>query len=105
MASLKKFEHITNLIHFESVNAKIREEIKKYYLVADMGGRANYLHLFEYNNKPEQKVFSFCNEYQEWEEEMSEDQLYSVTEFKLYITGNPHYTYCKNCIRNFNKRK
>jgi len=105
MKSLKKFKHITDLIHFESVDAKITEEVKKYYLVMDAGGRANYLHFFEYGDKLDRKIFSFCGEYEEWEEEKDNSQLYSETELKIYITGNPHYTYCGKCIQNFNKRK
>ncbi|AUC84838.1 hypothetical protein CW731_05810 [Polaribacter sp. ALD11] len=105
MKSLKKYEHITDLIHFAALNEKIREEIKKYYFIPDMSGRANFLHLFEYTNKPEQKIFSLCNEYEEWEEKKEEIELYTETEFKISIVGNPHWTHCKKCIKKFNIRK
>jgi hypothetical protein len=105
MKNIKKYKHITDLIHFGAVDEKIREEKKEYCLVMDVLGRANFLHLFHFNNTPNQEVFSYCKEYKEFEEEMNDDLLYSETEFKIYIVGNPHYTYCKKCMQNFNKRK
>lgn len=105
MKSLKKFKHITDLIHFESVDCKIREEMKRYYFVIDVHGRTNFLHLFEYYDKFEERTFSLCGEYQEWEEKLKEDDLYTETELKLSIVGNPHWTHCRKCIKKFNSRK
>ena len=105
MKNLKKFKHITDLINFGAVDEKIGEEIKKYYPIMDAMGRFNFLHLFEYKNTLGKKIFSFCSEYNEWEEEKEDKELFTETEFKIFIVGNPHYTYCKKCMQNFNKRK